>query len=213
MDAITGSKSPAIYTRVSTDKQESGLESQLRALEEHCIGSGIKNYSVYSDENISGAKSSRPGLDRMLEAVRSGLHDCVIVYSFSRFARSTKHLLEALDEFGRLNVSFISITESVDTRTPIGKAFFTIISAISQLERELVVERVRNGIKNARAKGKRIGRPRKRPSALIRQLASDGHTYREIARLANTSHGAIADELREARCSESKDSEQNVADG
>ena len=94
----------------------------------------------------------------MIDA-RSGKLERVIVYSFSRFARSTQHLLSALTEFQELNIFFISISESIDTHTPIGRAMFTIISAISQLERELVVERVKNGLENARAKGQTFGLP------------------------------------------------------
>jgi hypothetical protein len=134
-------KTPAIYCRVSTDKQSSGLEAQERALREYLKTQNIQNATFYKDENISGGKSSRPDLDKMMNAAKYGKHDSIVVYSFSRSARSTKHLLEALDEFDRLGVQFISLTEQLDTSSAIGKALFTIISAISQLERELISEK------------------------------------------------------------------------
>ncbi len=102
----------------------------------------------------------------------------VIVYSFSRFARSTSHLLRALEEFKTYKTSFISISEKLDTETPMGQAIFTIISAIAQLERELIAERVKSGLKNAKAKGKKLGRKKDRNSKLIRELASQGMSYR-----------------------------------
>jgi len=205
-------KKVALYCRVSTDRQENGLQAQQRALEEYCKAKGINNYILFLDEGISGAKASRPELDRMMQSVRTAGISSVIVYSFSRFARSTKHLLSALEEFNERGVAFISLTENVDTTSAIGKALFTIISAISQLERELIAERVRNGLSNAKAKGKRIGRPKTRNSELIRALASEGRTYREIARLAKCSTGTIATEVQEMTRSKNIDqglSEQN----
>lgn len=187
-------KTTAIYIRVSTDKQSKGLEAQERALLEKVKDS----YHVYRDENVSGAKASRPGLDQLMAAVREGKHHSVLVYSFSRFARSTKHLTSALEEFSSLDVAFVSLTEQVDTSSPMGRAMFTIISAISQLERELIAERVRNGLANAKAKGKRLGAPRRRPSELIRILASKGMSCRQIAKVAGCSHTTVARELRPA---------------
>ncbi|OFZ06271.1 MAG: hypothetical protein A2X97_02285 [Bdellovibrionales bacterium GWA1_52_35] len=146
------SKVTGIYVRVSTNDQNSGLESQIRTLKEYCEKNKIVSYQVFADEGISGAKSSRPGLDRMMAEARQGKIDRVIVYSFSRFARSVTHLLTALEEFRKLNVPFISYTENVDTNSPMGRAFFVVIAAISQLERELIVERVKNGLRNAKAK-------------------------------------------------------------
>ena len=152
----------------------------------------ISNFQVFSDEGISGAKHSRPGLDKMMAEVRSGNIEKVIVYSFSRFARSVTHLLSALEEFKKYNTAFISYTEQVDTNSPMGRAFFTIIAAISQLERELIVERVKNGLRNAKLKGKQIGRKKTRNSELIRSLLNSGMTLRAAARVANCSHGSVS---------------------
>jgi DNA invertase Pin-like site-specific DNA recombinase len=122
----------ALYSRVSTSMQDSGLEAQERALESYCFAHAISSYQKYSDRNISGAKESRPELDRLMKSVGEGKISKVIVYSFSRFARSTKHLLRALEIFKEHNVEFISLSEQIDTSSAIGTAFFTIIGAIGK---------------------------------------------------------------------------------
>lgn len=169
-----------IYLRTSTDKQENGLDSQRRALVDYCQLYGIKEYLIYEDEGISGSKHTRPGLSRLLNDVRGKKIDKVLVYSFSRFARSTRHLLDSLDEFHKLNVDFISITEKIDTTSAIGKALFTIISAISQLERELIIERVKTGLDGAKQRGIKLGRPVKYKVSEIQELLDKKHTISDI---------------------------------
>jgi DNA invertase Pin-like site-specific DNA recombinase len=105
------SKKVACYCRVSTGNQFSGLEAQVRALREYCNRNGISDYVIYEDENQSGVKQSRPALDRMMKDVREGMIEKVIVYSFSRYARSVTHLLRALEEFKNLKIGFVSITD------------------------------------------------------------------------------------------------------
>jgi DNA invertase Pin-like site-specific DNA recombinase len=172
------------------------LESQRRALEEYCKTKGILEYDVFEDSNISGSKSSRPELDRMLKEVRDGKFDMVLVYSFSRFARSTKFLLDSLEEFSLLKVNFVSLSENIDLSSAIGRAMFTIISAIATLERELIAERVRNGMINARAKGRRIGRPQTINDDLIATLRTENYSYREISKMLNIGQGSITASLR-----------------
>lgn len=181
----------AMYARVSTDQQSTGLESQVRILKDYCEKNGITNYEIFMDEGISGTKSSRPALDRMMSAVNNGEVSSVVVYSFSRFARSTTHLLNALQIFKSKNVAFVSLTEKIDTSTPVGVAVFSILAAISQLERDLVAERVKAGLANARAKGRMIGRRKMRDSDLIRKLLKAGMTFRQIAQVARCSHGSV----------------------
>ena len=189
-------KKVALYCRVSTGNQSSGLEAQVRALRDYCTRNNITDYVIYEDENQSGVKQSRPALDRMMKDVRDGFVGKVIVYSFSRYARSVTHLLRALEEFKKSDVGFVSITESIDTNTPLGSAVFTILGAVAQLERDLIAERVRNGLANAKAKGIHIGRIKMRDSDLIRKLLSSKMTYREIARIAKCSTGAVSAEVR-----------------
>jgi DNA invertase Pin-like site-specific DNA recombinase len=110
---------------VSSANQSTGLEAQVRALRDYCSRNNVNDYILYEDEYQSGVKQSRPALDRMMNDVRDGLVEKVIVYSFSRYARSVTHLLRALEEFKKLNVGFVSITESLDTNTPLGSAVFT----------------------------------------------------------------------------------------
>lgn len=192
-------KKVGLYVRVSTGNQISGLESQVRALRDYCTRNSITDYVIYEDENQSGTKHSRPALDRMMKDVRDGFIDKIIVYSFSRYARSVTHLLRALEEFKKLEVGFVSITESIDTNTPLGAAVFVILGAVAQLERDLIAERVRNGLANAKAKGIHIGRIKMRDSDLIRKLLSSKITYREIARIAKCSTGAVSAEVRAIR--------------
>src|SRR5271155_214447 len=168
-----------LYGRVSTDQQTGGLESQVRALKEYCTMNKITEYEIFTDENQSGTKASRPALDRMMAAVRNGECSCLVVYSFSRFARSVTHLLQGLKELKKQQTAFVSLTERIETDSPIGKAVFVIIGAIAQLERDLICERVKNGLANARAKGKLIGRKKLRDSDLIRKLLKAGMTYRK----------------------------------
>lgn len=187
-------KKVCLYARVSTDQQATGLESQVRALNDYCRLNSIENFELFTDENQSGTKASRPALDRMMAAVRNDEAECVVVYSFSRFARSTTHMLAGLEDMKKHNTNFVSLTEKVDTSSPIGKAIFVIISAIATLERDLIAERVRNGLANARAKGKLIGRKKLRDSDLIRKLLKSGLTYRAISVIAKCSHGSVHQE-------------------
>jgi DNA invertase Pin-like site-specific DNA recombinase len=127
-------KKIALYCRVSTGNQSTGLEAQVRALRDYCSRNNITEYILFEDENQSGVKQSRPALDRMMKDVRDGLIGKVIVYSFSRYARSVTHLLRALEEFRKFDCGFISLTEQIDTNTPLGSAIFAILAAVSQLK-------------------------------------------------------------------------------
>lgn len=179
------------YCRTSTSLQSTGLESQRRAITEYFASKGCDEFEIYEDFAVSGVKSSRPNLDKMMNEAREGKISLVVVYSFSRFARSTTQLLNALEEFQKLNIEFVSLSEQLDTRTPIGRALFTIISAIAALERETLIERVRLGMANARAKGKRIGRPSTIKPEVILTLFYEGYTQREIAKILRIGQSTV----------------------
>jgi len=188
-------KRTAIYARTSTLDQATGLESQVRVLRLYCEQNGITNYELFADNGVSGTKASRPALDQMMAAVERDEISSVIVHSFSRFARSTTHLLSALTRFKQKNVQFVSLSERIDTNSAVGVAIFSILAAIAQLERDLIASRVKIGLENARAKGKIIGRRKERDSEMIRKLIKAGLTYRAVSSLAKCSHGAVSAEV------------------
>jgi len=170
-----------IYARVSTNNGQQDPEVQLRELREYCVRRGWQISSEYVD-HISGARDKRPALDRLMADAHQRRFDAIVVWRFDRFARSVSHLLRALETFRALGVEFVSLSEQVDTSTPMGKMVFTVLGAVAELERSLIVERVKAGLRNARAKGKRLGRPRVSVSAAkIRELRETGLTLRDIA--------------------------------
>src|ERR1700686_5366241 len=146
-----------IYARVSTKDQS--CEMQIRDLRAYCAARGFDLVREYVDVGQSGAKDSRPELNKLMDDARKRQFDAMVVWPFDRFARSTKHLLTALEEFRSLGIQFISYQENVDTSTPLGQALFTIVPPVAQLERDLIRERVSAGIRNARANGKKLGLP------------------------------------------------------
>jgi DNA invertase Pin-like site-specific DNA recombinase len=152
-------KQVAIYARVSTVGAGQDPEMQTRELTEYCERRGWAVVGEYVDPGISGAKDSRPQLDLLMDEAHKRSFSAVVVWKFDRFARSVSHLLRALETFRALGIEFVSLTEQVDTTTPMGKMIFTVLGSVAELERSLVVERVRAGMRNARAKGKLIGRP------------------------------------------------------
>jgi len=146
-----------IYVRVSTKEQSTEL--QRKPLLDYAASRGLEVFSVYEDVGISGAKDRRPQLDRLMDDAQKRKFDAVLVWRFDRFARSTSHLARALEVFRVLGIQFMSYSENVDTGTPMGQAMFTIISAMAQLERDILKERVNAGIAIAKANGVHCGRP------------------------------------------------------
>jgi DNA invertase Pin-like site-specific DNA recombinase len=150
----------AVYCRVSTGEQS--CDNQLHDLREYCRARGWTDMREFIDTGISGTKERRPALDRLMAEVKGRRVDVVVVAAFDRFGRSVRHLVETLELFRHLGVEFISLREQIDTGSPLGQAVFTIIAAIAQLERGLIVERVKAGLRRAKAEGRRLGRPRLR---------------------------------------------------
>jgi DNA invertase Pin-like site-specific DNA recombinase len=173
----------AIYARVSTTNHGQDVGMQTRELREYCERRGWEVAGEHVDVGISGTKAKRPQLDLLIADAHRRNFDVVVVWKFDRFARSVSHLLRALETFQALGIEFVSLTEGVDTSTPMGKMVFTVLGAVAELERSLIVERVKAGLRNARAKGKRLGRPRKvLPDSRITLLRARGCSWRTIAR-------------------------------
>jgi len=172
----------AIYARVSTpDGKGQSPEMQLRELREYCERRGWTVAGEYVDR-MTGTKDRRPELDRLTADAHKRRFDVVIVWKFDRFARSVSHLLRALETFKALGIDFVSYSEQMDTSTPAGKMVFTVLGAVAELERSLIVERVRAGLRNARAKGKHLGRPRANIDAnRLATLRREGKSLKQIA--------------------------------
>src|SRR5712692_9727335 len=171
----------AIYGRVSTTNHGQDVAVQTRDLEQFSQARDWQLADSYLDVGISGSKDRRPELDRLMRDAHARKFDVVIVWRFDRFARSVSHLLRALETFNALGIAFVSLSENVDTTTPTGKMIFTVLGAVAELERSLIAERVRAGIRNARAKGKRLGRPRAiLDTARVTRLRNEGASWRKI---------------------------------
>jgi DNA invertase Pin-like site-specific DNA recombinase len=185
-------KTVAIYARVSTNGHGQNVEMQLRELREYCERRGLEIAGEYVDQGVSGAKDSRPELNRLMADAHKRRFDAVVVWKFDRFARSVSHLLRALETFQALGIEFVSLSEQLDTTTPTGKMVFTVLGAVAELERSLIAERVRAGMRNARARGKAIGRPRAIVNASqITELRQSGASLREIASRMGVSLGTV----------------------
>jgi DNA invertase Pin-like site-specific DNA recombinase len=183
--------------RVSTLDQHP--ETQLYDLRGLAAQRGLEIVEEYTDK-ISGAKAKRPGLDRLMADARRGKFDVVLVAAFDRIARSVRHFLEVLDELTHLNIEFVSFRENVDTGGPLGRAMIVIIGAIAELERNLIIERVRAGMRRAKLEGQRIGRA---PldvdrQALLRDRAR-GVSLSEMAKLHQISRASVCRIIRQSK--------------
>jgi DNA invertase Pin-like site-specific DNA recombinase len=172
----------ALYARVSTSTSQDPTV-QLRELREYCERRCWDIGGEFIDIGVSGSKERRPQLDQLLAACRKRRFDAVVVYRYDRFARSLRQLVNALAEFEALGVQFVSLHEGVDTSTPNGRLVFGIFGSIAEFERELIRDRVRSGIAAARARGKRLGRPRRHVDvSKVAALRAEGLSWRDIGR-------------------------------
>src|SRR5499425_3832793 len=189
-------KRAALYTRVSTADQHP--ETQLYDLREMARQRGYEIVREYSDV-ISGAKSKRPGLDTLMADARRRRFDVVLVAAFDRLARSVRHFLEVLDELNHLGIEFVSFRENIDTGGPLGRAMVVIVGAIAELERNLIVERVKAGMPRAKLEGRRIGR---KPLDIDReQVVHDRHSgmsLRQVASKHRISRASVCRLVKEA---------------
>jgi DNA invertase Pin-like site-specific DNA recombinase len=172
----------AIYARVSTTNNGQDPTMQTRELREYAERRSWKVFAEYVDIGISGTKEKRPELNRLMADAHRRRFDAVVVWKFDRFARSVSHLLRALETFRAQGIEFVSFSEQLDTSTPAGKMVFTVLGAVAELERGLIVERVKAGLRNARAKGKKLGRPRiVVDTRQIATLRKQGLSWRDVA--------------------------------
>jgi DNA invertase Pin-like site-specific DNA recombinase len=204
-------KKVALYVRVSTaNKSRQGdaiafdqnPEVQEKPLRDLVTQRGWVVHHVYSDR-ASGAADRRSGLDALMRDARRGEFDVVIVWRFDRFARSVKQLVLALEEFRSLGIDFVSHQEALDSSTPMGKAMFTIIAAMAELERSVIRERVVAGLEYARRYGTKSGRSIGRPRAVFDrsatvQLRAEGKSLGQIALRLHTSVASVRRALQAA---------------
>jgi DNA invertase Pin-like site-specific DNA recombinase len=180
----------ALYARISTLNHGQDPEVQLGEIREYCRRRGFAIAQEHVDKGISGSRERRPALDKLLADCRKRLVDAVVVYRYDRFARSLRQLVNALEEFRSLGIDFISIHEGVDTSTPNGRLVFGIFASIAEFERELIRDRVRSGLAAAKAKGKRVGRPRVAvDTSRIASLRRQGRSWADITRETGVSNG------------------------
>jgi len=187
-------KRVALYARTSTaDKQDPS--TQLNDLRNYAKARGFEIHREYVDQ-MSGATTKRPSLDELMNDARKRRFDVVLVWRFDRFGRTTKHLIEALAEFRTLKIDFCSFSENIDTSSAIGEVIFTVMSAFAAFERNMICERVRSGIRNARAKGRRLGKPPTINAAKVIELRGQGLSLAEIARQVNSTKSGVSKILK-----------------
>ena len=190
-------KRAVLYCRISTGDQH--LETQLLDLREMAKQRGYEVVREFTDI-ISGSKSRRPGLDQLMADARRHRFDIVLVAAFDRIARNVRHFLDVLDELNHLGIEFVSKRENVDTSGPLGRAMLTIVGAISELERSVIVERVRAGMRRAKLEGRRIGRA---PLDIDRaQVVADrlaGMSLTSVAKKYHVSRATVCRLVNEAR--------------
>lgn len=189
-------KKAVLYLRVSTLDQHP--ESQLHDLKQLARQRGLEIVKIYEDK-ISGARSSRPALDQMMADARQGKFNVLLVWASDRLARSVRHFLRVLDEMTHPNIEFVSFREQIDTGGALGKAILVIVAAIAELERSLIRERVRSGLRRAQLEGWRIGRPKLQVNrdAILKDRAT-GMSLNEIARKHQVSKASISKVLKHA---------------
>jgi DNA invertase Pin-like site-specific DNA recombinase len=179
----------ALYARVSTLNNQDP-EMQLSELREYAGRRGWQIVEEFIDQGVSGCKESRPSLNRLMSDACRRKFDAILVWKIDRFGRSLKHLVNALAELAALGVAFISLRDNLDLSTPSGRLMFQIIGAMAEFERALIQERVRAGLRNARTKGRRLGRPRVIVDASkIAALRAQGRSWAQITNETGVSKG------------------------
>ena len=191
-------KRAAIYIRVSTLDQHP--ETQLHDLRQFASQRGFQIVQEYVDHGFCGARARRPALDKMMEDARRHHFDVLLVWSCDRLARSTKHLLQTLDELNGMGISFLSQREAIDSEGPLGRAIIVIVSAMAELERCIIIERVRAGMRRAKIEGRRIGRaPLQVNRAALLRDRERGMSLNQLAKAHGISKASVCRVLREEK--------------
>jgi DNA invertase Pin-like site-specific DNA recombinase len=181
----------ALYSRVSTNHGQDP-ELQLRELREYAASRGWKIVQEYIDQGVSGSEASRPSLNRLMSDAHQRKIDAVLVWKLDRFGRSLRHLVNAIAELEALGVAFVSLQDNLDLSTPSGRLMFQIIGAMAEFERSLIQERVKAGLRNAKAKGRRLGRPRANvDEAEVEALRASGASWRAVAEKLGVGVGTV----------------------
>jgi DNA invertase Pin-like site-specific DNA recombinase len=200
-------KRAALYVRVSTLDQHP--ETQLHDLRQFAAQRGLQIVQEYVDHGFCGARARRPQLDRMMEDARRHKFDVLMVWACDRLARSTKHLLQTLDELNGFGIQFLSQREAIDTEGPLGRAIIVIVSAMAELERCIIIERVRAGMRRAKLEGKRLGRaPLQVNLALLLRDRERGLSLNQLAKAHGISKASVCRVLKQEREAVSRGFEQ-----
>ncbi|HEY7404278.1 MAG TPA: recombinase family protein [Candidatus Angelobacter sp.] len=182
----------ALYARVSTLHGQQDPEMQLSELREYAGRRGLIVFQEFVDQGVSGSKESRPALNQLISDARRCRFDAVLVWKIDRFGRSLKHLVNSLADLSAWGIAFISLRDNLDLSTPSGRLMFQIIGAMAEFERALIQERVRAGLRNAKAKGKRIGRPKVTvDSTEVLRLRGEGISWRAISEQLQLGLGTV----------------------
>ncbi len=190
-------KTVSIYARVSTDRQ--AVDMQLVELREYVNRSGWTIHHEYIDQGFSGSNTKRPAFTEMMAEARKKKFDILLVWKLDRLGRSLKDLINTLDELGVLGIDFISYENQLDTSTPTGKLVFHVIGAVAEFEKDIIGERVKAGLENAKRKGKRLGRPPVPDDVFekAKTLRKEGLSYRKIGKRLGVDEGTIRKRMKE----------------
>lgn len=189
----------ALYARVSTLDKDQNPEVQLRELREYCKARGWADVIELIDHGHSGISDKRPSYNELLRISRLRKVDCIVCWKMDRVGRSMRHMVDFLEEINTLGIKFISLTEGIDFTTPAGKFMSHILISVASLERDILIERTRAGLRYAVACGKTLGRPRKHNYEKILDLRSKGYSYRKIAAELNCAQGVVSSVIADAR--------------
>jgi len=189
-------KAVAIYARVSTDRQT--VDMQIHELKEYVKRRGWNLYREFIDQGYSGSDTKRPAFQEMMNEAKKRKFDVLLVWKLDRLSRSMKDLVMVLNELGGLGIDFVSYDNNLDTSTPTGKLVFHVIGAVAEFEKDIIKERVKAGLENARRKGKKLGRPGVGDSVIeeAKILRGQGKSFRKIGRQLGISEGVVRRRLK-----------------